>query len=260
MVAGARLGDPACHTSGRDLRPGRVLIDLHCHALPGVDDGPATTADALALLRVAAAEGTHTVAATPHCSRRFPTSADTIAAEVSALRDAGCPVELLTGAEVTHEMALQLPDEELRRLTLGGSSCLLLETPLEPVVGPEFERSAEMLWERGYRILLAHPERAPAFREDPRRLFALIDAGALCSVTAAALAGGFGDAARWFGLELVRDGHAHSIDSDAHHATFRPPGLRQGLAAATAMVPSLRAAWFAEDVPAALLAGEPLPA
>jgi protein-tyrosine phosphatase len=219
-----------------------------------------TAADALALLRVAAAEGTRTVVATPHCSRRFPTSADTIAAGVAALRAAGCPVDLLTGAEVTHEMALQLPDEELRRLTLGGSSCLLLETPLEPVVGPEFERCAEALWARGYRILLAHPERAPAFREDPRRLHALIGAGAFASVTAAALAGGFGDAARWFGLELVRDGYAHSIDSDAHHAEWRPPGLRQGLAAAAAVLPSLRAAWFAQDAPAALLAGEPLPA
>jgi protein-tyrosine phosphatase len=219
-----------------------------------------TTADALALLRVAAAEGTRTVVATPHCSRRFPNSSAVVAAGVVAMRDAGSPVELLTGAEVTHEMALQLPDEELRRLTLGGSSCLLLETPLEPVVGPEFERCAEGLWERGYRILLAHPERAPAFREDPRRLHALVDAGALCSITAASLAGGFGDAARWFGLELVRDGYAHSVDSDAHHATFRPPGLRQGLAAAAAVLPALRASWFADEVPAALLAGEPLPA
>jgi protein-tyrosine phosphatase len=218
-----------------------------------------TTADALALLQVAADEGTRTVAATPHCSRRFPTSADAVAAGVEALRAAGCPVELLTGAEVTHEMALQLPDEELRRLTLGGGSCLLLEAPLEPVVGPEFERCAELLWDRGYRLLLAHPERAPAFRDDPRRLHALVEAGACCSVTAASLAGGFGDAARWFGLELVRDGFAHSVDSDAHHAKLRPPGLQQGLAAAAAVLPSLRAEWLAHDVPAALLAGGPLP-
>jgi protein-tyrosine phosphatase len=202
------------------------------------------------------------VVATPHCSARYPTPPEAIEEGVGELRAAGCPVELLAGAEVTHEMALALPDETLRRLCLGSSSCLLLETPLEPVVSPQFERCAESLWERGYRILLAHPERGPAFRDEPARLHALVERGALCSVTAASLAGGFGDSARWFGLELVRDGYAHSVDSDAHHARLRPPGLRAGLAAAAAVVPSLaaRAEWLATEVAAALLADAPLPA
>jgi protein-tyrosine phosphatase len=199
--------------------------------------------------------------ATPHCSRRFPTPPEAIEEGVRELRAAGSPVELLAGAEVTHEMALALPDETLRRLCLGSSSCLLLETPLEPVIGPQFERCADMLWERGYRVLLAHPERAPAFRDDPRRLRALVENGALCSVTAASLAGGFGTGARFFGLELLRDGLVHSVDSDAHHAELRPPGLGEGLAAAAAMVPGLaeRADWLTTELPAALLADEPLP-
>ncbi len=162
--------------------------------------------------------------ATPHCSRRFPTTPEEIEAAVAALDS---PVELLAGAEVTHEMALRLPDETLRRLTLGDSSCLLLEAPLEPVVGPDFERCVDELLARGYRVLLAHPERAPGFREDPGRLRALVERGALCSVTAASLSGGFGAAARWFGLELLRDGLVHSIDSDAHHATLAPAGAAE---------------------------------
>ena len=197
--------------------------------------------------------------ATPHCSRRFPTPPEAIEEGVGELRAAGCPVELLAGAEVTHEMALELPDATLRRLCLGTSSCLLLEAPLEPVVGPQLERCAESLWERGYRILLAHPERAPAFRDQPARLHALVERGALCSVTAASLAGGFGDSARWFGLELLRDGCVHSVDSDAHHARLRPPGLRAGLAAAAAMLPGLDAERLATLTPAALLADAPLP-
>jgi protein-tyrosine phosphatase len=238
------------------------LIDLHCHALPGIDDGPEHQADALALLRAAAADGTRTVVATPHVSRRFPTMPEAIDEGVAELRAAGAAVELLAGAEVTHEMALRLPDETLRRLTLGGSSCLLLETPLEPAIGADFEHCVEDLLARGYRVLLAHPERAPALRDDPPRLRALVQQGVLCSVTAAALAGGFGDAARWFGLELLRDELVHSVDSDAHHATLRPPGLRTGLQAAAAVLPPVasRANWFAREVPAALLADEPLPA
>jgi protein-tyrosine phosphatase len=158
-------------------------------------------------------------------------------------------------------MALRLPDETLRRLTLGDSRCLLLEAPLEPVVGADFERCVSDLQARGYRVLLAHPERAPAFREQPARLAALVDSGALCSITAASLAGGFGDAARWFALELLRDGLVHSVDSDAHHATLRPPGLSAGLAAAAAALPAVaaRADWLSTAVPAALLADEPLP-
>ena len=193
--------------------------------------------------------------ATPHCSLRYPTTPEQIEAAVAALDS---PVELLAGAEVTHGMALRLPDETLRRLTLGDSSCLLLEAPLEPVIGPDFERCVDDLLARGYRVLLAHPERAPGFRDDPGRLRALVEQGAMCSVTAASLSGGFGPAARWFGLELLRDGLAHSIDSDAHHATLRPPGLRNGLSAAASELP-LDASWFAQEVPAALLADEPLP-
>jgi protein-tyrosine phosphatase len=201
------------------------------------------------------------VVATPHCSARFPTAPEEIEAAAAALRAADVGIELLTGAEVTNEMALRLPDATLRRLTLGASRCLLLEAPLEPVVSAGFERCVADLHDRGYRVLLAHPERAPAFREDPARLRALVDGGALCSITAASLAGGFGDAARWFALELLRDGLVHSVDSDAHHARMRPPGLRNGLAAAAAALPELaaRADWLSTAVPAALLADAPLP-
>jgi protein-tyrosine phosphatase len=221
-----------------------------------------TEAEALELLQVAAAEGMRTVVATPHCSSRFPTAPEDVEAAAATLRAADLGVELLTGAEVTHDMALRLPDDTLRRLTLGASRCVLLEAPLQPIVGTDFERCVADLHERGYRVLLAHPERAPAFRENPARLHALVADGALCSITAASLAGGFGDSARWFALEMLRDDLVHSVDSDAHHARGRPPGLRAGLAAAAAALPELaaRADWLANAVPAALLADAPLPA
>jgi protein-tyrosine phosphatase len=130
-----------------------------------------------------------------------------------------------------------------------------------PAVGPVFERCVADLQERGYRILLAHPERAPMFLARPQRLRELVEGGALCSITASALEGRFGAAARWFGLELLRDRLVHSIDSDAHDAIGRPPGLRSGLAAAVAALPAVaeRAGWLSDDAPAALLADAPLP-
>jgi protein-tyrosine phosphatase len=181
---------------------------------------------------------------------------------VAAVREAGAPVELLAGAEVAHEPALELADDVLRQLTLGSSSCLLLESPLSPSVGTVFERCVEALQARGYRVLLAHPERAPLFLDRPMRLRALVEAGALCSITASALSGRFGQGPRWFAMELLRDGLVHSIDSDAHDAVGRPPGLREGMLDAAETLPfvAARAGWYMTRAPAAILADEPLPA
>jgi protein-tyrosine phosphatase len=228
-----------------------------------VDDGPATQAEALALLRTAADDGIATVVATPHCSRRYPTEPEVVAEGVAemraALAAAGVEVALERGAEVALEMALELPDSALRGLTLAGSSCVLLESPLAPAVGDAFERCCEELQARGYRVLLAHPERAPAFQKEPRRLRALVERGALCSITAGALSGDFGAGPRWFALELLRDGLVHSVDSDAHDAVRRPPRLSDGMAAAAEAVPGLAQRRLTTELPAALLADAALP-
>jgi len=208
--------------------------------------------------------GTRTVVATPHRSRRWPTEPEQIEAGVAHMRelyaDDGIELQLLTGAEVTVGEAARLDDATLARLSLGGGPYLLVESPYEPM-GPELERTLAALAERGYGVVLAHPERCPAFLDRPQRLRALVENGALCSVTAGALAGHFGGASRWFALELLRDGLAHSVDSDAHDVRQRPPGLLQGLGAAVEQLPALErlVPWLAEMVPAAILAGEPLP-
>jgi protein-tyrosine phosphatase len=211
------------------------------------------------------AAGTTTVVATPHCSARYPTSAAAVAEGVAEMRvvlaAAGVALDLRRGAEIALDMAMELPDEELRLLTLGGSRCVLLESPLEPAVGGTLERCVEDLHDRGYRVLLAHPERAPAFLDQPLRLRALVEAGVRCSVTAAALAGWFGEGPHWYALELLRDGLVHSIDSDAHDPELRPPGMLEGLHAATDALPHVaaRIGWLTTDLPAALLADERLP-
>jgi protein-tyrosine phosphatase len=230
-----------------------------------VDDGPASEPAALAMAAAAARAGTHTVVATPHRSARYPTEPDTIAAGVERLRALlereAIELRLLPGAEVTIGEAAEADDATLRGLSLGGGPYLLIESPFE-FAGLELERTLAALDARGWGVVLAHPERCPAFRDRPQRLRALVDSGVLCSVTAGALAGRFGEAPRWFGLELVRDGLAHSIDSDAHDAELRPPGLRAGLRAVTERLPALErlVPWLAEDVAAAVLAGEPAPA
>jgi protein-tyrosine phosphatase len=240
------------------------VIDLHCHVLPGVDDGPATDAEAVALARAAAALGTETLVATPHRSPRWPTEPATVARgaeRLASLLDAeGIVLALSTGAEIALEEAARLDDDTLAQLALGHGDNLLLETPHGPA-GDAFERTVDDLMARGYGIVLAHPERSPAFQDRPTRLRGLVSAGALCCVTSGALEGHFGAASQWFGLELLRDGLVHAVASDAHAATGRPPGLRAGLVAAASHLPGIAAQtrWLTTDGPAAILAGEPLP-
>ena len=111
------------------------MIDLHCHVLPGIDDGPRTMADSVALAAAAAAGATRTIVATPHVSSQWP---DNRAATISALVDelnahlrrAGVPVEVLAGAEVALSRAAELDAGELDALRLGGGPWLLVECPL----------------------------------------------------------------------------------------------------------------------------------
>jgi protein-tyrosine phosphatase len=240
------------------------MIDLHCHVLPGVDDGPESDEESLALARAAAAAGTSVLVATPHRSLRWPTEVATITAGVERLEGlldaAGIELELGTGAEIALQEAARLDDATLSALALGGAHYLLLESPHEPA-GGLLERTVRDLLARGHGIVLAHPERSPVFQDRPARLRELVAAGALCSVTAGALEGNFGQASQWFALELLRDGLVHSLASDAHHVTGRPPGLQAGLDAAAQHLPGVvhQTRWLTTDAPAAILAGEALP-
>ncbi len=130
-------------------------------------------------------------------------------------------------------------------------------------MGTVFERCVESLQERGYRVLLAHPERAPLFLSRPLRLRALVEAGCLCSITASALRGRFGQGAKWFALRAAaRRARAFAWTRTPMTPWAARPGLREGMLDAAETLPFVakRAGWYMTRVPAALLADEPLPA
>lgn len=234
------------------------MIDLHAHVLAGIDDGPPDLASALALARAAAAAGTRTIAATPHVSTHYPTRPDQIAAGLADLRaaiaDAGIDLDVVPGAEVAASAVAELDDDGLRALALGGGDYLLLESPLSSAAG-DIAPAVRRVERAGLRVLLAHPERAPAFQRDPARLAALVAGGVRTSVTASALTGRFGRPARSLAKRMLSEGMAHTIASDAHDLERRPPELRAHLADLDpALVELLTLA-----APAAVLAGEPLP-
>jgi len=240
------------------------MIDLHTHLLPGLDDGPATLEESVALARAMVRAQTTVAVATPHVSSRYPTERPEIAAAAAQLREAllgaGLELDLREGAEVELTRTRDLSDEELHGLRLGGCRWLLVEPPLAPAAGSPVAE-IEGLLDRGHHILLAHVERCPALRRAPGGLHRLVSAGVLVSITAASLTGGFGGQAQQFSRDLVRAGLVHSVTSDTHDVDVRSPAMGSHLSAAAAESRALRrqAGWLTEAAPAALLAGLPLP-
>lgn len=241
------------------------MIDLHCHLLPGVDDGPATFEDSLELARAAADGGTRTVVATPHVDHRWGVTPGDIGPAVTelraGLRAAGVGLEVLAGAEIAIPRLVELDDEALKHVTIGDGPYLLVESP-HTAAGGEFHAYVISRRHAGRRIVLAHPERCAVLMRHPQRLVEMVDAGVVCSITSSSLRGAFGAPVRRFALDLLAAGLVHNIASDSHGAHQRGPDLREGLAAAEAALPGVCALadWLTGDVPAAVLAGEDPPA
>jgi protein-tyrosine phosphatase len=235
------------------------VIDLHCHVLPGIDDGPRTIEESVALARAARANGIRTIVATPHASARYPNRPAAIYELVAQLNERlqseGIDIEIRTGAEIAMTHAPEIDPVELAQMTLGGGPWLLLEPPFSPVVAG-LDRLVATVQSAGYRIVLAHPERCPAFHRDLDLLQTFVSNGALTSITAGSLVGRFGKEVKRFALRLLDDGLVHNVASDAHDPLRRPPGIgaeldRAGLGA--------MGEWFCQAVPAAILSGADIP-
>jgi protein-tyrosine phosphatase len=235
------------------------VIDLHCHVLGGIDDGPESIEGSIALARAAANAGVQTLVATPHVSRRYPNDAETIIELVDRLNDRlaseELALEVLPGAELAVTQLPEIEPSELARLCLGGGPWLLVECPLG-LNAPDIAPAVTDLQKRGFRVMLAHPERCPAYHRSPAALGALVRSGVLTSITAGAFVGRFGGSVRRFAFELVGAGLVHSVASDAHDRSLRPPGMASELQEAG--LGSL-ADWLTCEVPEAVLRGADIP-
>ncbi|MEA2332117.1 MAG: protein-tyrosine phosphatase [Thermoleophilaceae bacterium] len=207
-------------------------VDLHFHLLPGVDDGPADMQASMELARAAVADGTGIVVATPHVRTDLGlTDAVEIHARVLELRlalaSAGIPLEVRCSGELGHDVIGRLRQSELELLAHGPPECrwLLVETPFHGV-GSDFHAATDELRERGFAVLVAHPERsADASLDGAAGLRRELEAGSLAQVNALSLTGGHGEEACRAAWELIAAGLVAVIASDAHGPT-RPPALR----------------------------------
>jgi protein-tyrosine phosphatase len=236
-----------------------VVIDLHTHVLPGIDDGPETIEGSIAMARAAASDGTRVMVATPHVNWHHHNDAATIARLVGELnqrlRSEGIDVEVRTGAEIAMTRVQDIEPRELERLRLGGGPWVLLEPPFTPIV-TGLDGVVMALQSAGHRVVLAHPERCPALHREPRLVESLVRGGVLTSVTAGSLTGRFGGEVRRFARRLLDEGLVHNVASDAHDPFRRRPGMTAELREAGLQG---LAEWLTETVPAAILGGEEIP-
>jgi protein-tyrosine phosphatase len=211
----------------RDL----IFTDLHCHLLPGIDDGPKNWESSLAMARLALAEGVRTIVATPHQLGRYEgNSRDQIleltAAAQERLHNAGLPLTVLPGADVRIQEDLPHLVRERRVLTLADRRAhLLVELPHEQIL--PLGNLIHQLHRQGVDCILSHPERNDDLQQNPELLRPWVQQGCLVQVTAGSITGHFGPAARDLSRWLFRENMVHFVATDAHDVTHRPPSLRQ---------------------------------
>lgn len=214
------------------------MIDIHCHILPGVDDGPSTKEAAMALAHAAFQNGVTGLIVTPHI---YPTRWHNTKSKLV------CDLEILKlhlehqqiGLEVRLGGEVRIGDDILPLLDQGeipflgqvdGFNIMLLEFPDQQIpVGSR--QLARYFLQNGIRPIIAHPERNHIFQQDIYKLNEFLDLGCWLQVTAGSLTGQFGRNARKAALSLLENDWVYAIASDCHNLDYRPPNLHLAHAA-----------------------------
>lgn len=216
------------------------MIDLHCHLLPGVDDGAERLDISLEMARIACRDGITITACTPHI---LPTIYDNdgsaIKAAVSRLQDeltsAGIPLRLISGADVHVAANLAEGLKNGRVLTLNDSRYLLLEPPHYAPL-PQLEEYVFKLHAAGYIGILTHPERLKWIETQYRLIERMVHNGVWVQLTAGSLTGRFGRRPRYWAERMLDEGLCHILATDAHNTSARAPLLAEARDAAAKRV------------------------
>jgi protein-tyrosine phosphatase len=201
------------------------MIDIHCHILPGIDDGAQNLSDSLEMAEQAVEQGIHTIIATPHyIKNRYENPKQTIFAKVEELNEAikinNIDLKILPGQEPRIDGDLLTGIDKGEIIPLAGTSYLFIEFPSAHV--PRYtEQLFYDLQRNGLIPVIVHPERNQEIIERPERLYQFIKNGALSQVTASSICGNLGKKIKSFSQQLIEFNLAHFIASDAHNIAKR---------------------------------------
>lgn len=238
------------------------MIDIHCHVLPEVDDGPKSWDVAVEMCRMAVADGITHIVATPHANDRYAYDRGYLSGLLDQLR---AKVDPALGLHFSLGCDFHLSFENLERVlenprtyTIGETNYLLVELSNYSVpaqLGDCFFR----LGDRGIFPILTHPERNPILQQTPQRILEWAEQGCLIQVTASALTGQWGErpeiVARW----LLDRTAVHILASDAHDTRRRVPNLSAARSVAAKVAGAEYADALVEGNPGAIVNGVPIP-
>ncbi len=240
------------------------FVDIHCHILPGIDDGARDRAEALGMAHMAHTAGTRIIATTPH---NFPRSHRSTQEESQnrvdllqrAVVEEGIDLSLTTGQEIRITRNLSAQATSGGVAVLNGTRYILTEPPFTSL--PDYvEEELQELITHGFRPVLAHPERNRVIQNDPDILRAFISMGLLTQINTGSLLGHYGPQALETGVYLLRRDMAHVLATDAHAATGeRVPNMRLGFEAAALLIGEERALALTRDNPLAITEGREIP-
>jgi protein-tyrosine phosphatase len=240
------------------------VIDLHCHYLPGIDDGAQTVEEALTLARAALRAGIHTSVLTPHVHvGRYDNTLASIqrsfAAFQKVLASQGIPLNVRIGGEVriAPEIMPLVEQEQIPFIgQLGADRIMLLEFPHSHlVVGGE--KLIKWLLDRRIRPLIAHPERNRDVMRNVDKIAEYVAMGCLLQVTGASIIGQFGTNAQTCAYALLDRNWVSVVATDAHNMEHRPPNLNLAQEALAAMGGVQYARELTEFFPARIIGADP---
>lgn len=200
------------------------LIDIHCHILPGIDDGAKTLDESVQMAQEAVSQGIHTIIATPHFSYRYHNERTAIQEKAAYLNEQltqrNIPLTILPGQEIRIYGEILEDYESGKLLPLAEKNYAMIELPSGHV--PAFtERILYDVQMKGLIPVIVHPERNQEIVQQPDKLYHLVKNGALTQITASSLCGDFGKNIKKFTLQLIEAELTHFIASDAHNVTTR---------------------------------------
>jgi len=228
---------------------GPRVIDIHCHILPGLDDGAMDPEQSLEMARIAVLDGISGIVCTPHLSTVFSENnrkviVDAVQALRSRLTDEKIELEIYPGCE--HAIDRNVPREieagELLTINDTGKFALI-EMPLE-IIPPHMMNLFWMMQVKGVTPILAHPERNYQLAKKLPILSEWIEAGVLVQITGDSLTGHYGKRALDFSMKLLKERMVHFVGSDAHNTDRRRPVLSE----ARAIVQSIIGAEGAQSI------------
>jgi protein-tyrosine phosphatase len=238
------------------------MVDIHCHILPQVDDGSNSLDESIEMGRASADDGVAVMVATPHAHDgiHLTQDPDLLSQKVGELnRQLGGKPKIVLGCELrfTHEIVKQICETRTAP-TIAGGPYVLVEFP-HAVVPPGSQRPFFELLSNHITPIIAHPERNMMLMSEPELFYELVSAGLLGQMDTGSIMGQFGKKVQQAARVMLENGLIHFIASDCHNTRNRLPGLSAAVASTAEIVGEEYARAMAEDNPAAVVDGSPIP-